>query len=1100
MISSYDVLQMQTGLQNSFMVTNQQNYQAGNPYTYPPPRHNLPYSPFSYRGNENGYGMGNQAGMGAVGAMQGGYQAANAGLALGGAAMGFKMGGFRGAIRGGMMAGGPMMAAGMMAGGHVFGNMMEGAEEQQAIQSTLGRNFNFINGGSRTGRGFSRQDTKGISDFVREMQSVPEMMTSMNELNQIMQKVSQMGVMGGVRNAQEFQKRFKETVSTLKDVSKIMATSMEDATKFFEEARRSGIYSPQMIRQNSMQRQFTAGVTGMSQDQVGALQFAGSQISFGYGGTRGSGAQSALRSARQIGMANEMGMLSNERIEELTGMSGSAGISSMATSMTDAAQRMSVGGLGTAMSIALAKQDKSGRFTGAMDDDLVQKVRMGGLSKSELLSMAQKKTSSRRSAMSFKANQNMLRSEMASQVGAEGVAMELGDILGGAGFSNPDALNIVMQKYGVDERQAKMITEMGQKMPDIQRELGSRGQIEGRRIAEQSYLKENLSNEAIKRKIYKKLENTFSEPFKHMGANISNAVSSYVDNFMDSLIDRHSVNISKEVSSLASGALGGSSGARAKMGTMIKEAGSSTFASGPVKVGTGERMLEMWTDQRSDKMNRYDMLEGLKGKGLASERQGIVKGLFGSSQESLGLTQSAQQIAGTKKYLGDLQNYGSKEFGSKIAKDDAFALDTFNVSKGIGEVLRKHGAEMKNMSQMERVQFIKGKIGESKGLLNTHDLALNRLTGKGASIEELISHAQRQEGMTDYIGAVNFNKLSGEMYNTGEFGSAGQLSAAEKGARGELSKMYGDKSGQVEALLGGDTKERSLFLAAASGNDPEAVKLLTRDMAAGDKQKLLSKYGVDEKGLENIQSLYGSAKGDVRGLAKNMSGAINRSALGGLAAQLRRQGGDMNRRLESSGLAGPEKDLITKFADKLSGLTSGDKMQDLLGSEKGGQEMSYLLDSVSKLKGDARSKALGVLGSGASAAIGYGENVSENARSKAGLARIKQHLPEDLQEYVDQHAKGGVLSAKDAQELGKMARDRTFAGSLSASGEAKKQDVQSSFNREMLDKLNIFAQTTNQFANLVVQATPQLDQNVKAAQANVTSSSQQIQSLPAGKM
>lgn len=1096
MISSYDVLQMQTGLQNSFMVTNQQNYQAGNPYTYPPPRHNLPYSPFSYRGNENGYGMGNQAGMGAVGAMQGGYQAANAGMAIGGAAMGFKMGGFRGAIRGGMMAGGPMMAAGMMAGGHVFGNMLEGAEEQQAIQSTLGRNFNFTNGGSRTGRGFSRQDTKGISDFVREMQSVPEMMTSMNELNQIMQKVSQMGVMGGVRNAQEFQKRFKETVSTLKDVSKIMATSMEDATKFFEEARRSGIYSPQMIRQNSMQRQFTAGVTGMSQDQVGALQFAGSQISFGYGGTRGSGAQSALRSARQIGMANEMGMLSNERIEELTGMSGSAGISSMATSMTDAAQRMSVGGLGTAMSIALAKQDKSGRFTGAMDDDLVQKVRMGGLTKSELLSMARKKTSSRGAKMSFKANENLLRSEMASQVGAEGVAMELGDILGGAGFSNPDALNIVMQRYGVDERQAKMITEMGQKMPEIQRELGSKGQTEGRRIAEQSYLKENLSNEAIKRKIYKKLENTFSEPFKHMGANISNAVSSYVDNFMDSLIDRHSVNISKEVSSLASGALGGSSGARAKMGTMIKEAGSSTFASGPTKVGTGERMLEMLTDQRSDKMNRYDMLEGLKGKGLASERQGIVKGLFGSSQESLGLTQSAQQIAGTKKYLGDLQNYGSKEFGAKIAKDDAFALDTFNVSKGIGEVLRKHGAEMKNMSQMERVQFIKGKIGESKGLLNTHDLALNRLTEKGASIEELISHAQRQEGMTDYIGAVNFNKLSGEMYNTGEFGSAGQLSGAEKSVRGELSKMYGDKSGQVEALLGSDTKERSLFLAAAGG-DMAAHDLLTRDISSKDKQYMLSKYGVDEKGLENLQSMYGAANGDVKGLAKNMSGAINRSALGGLAAQLRRQGGDMNRRLESSGLAGPEKDLITKFADKLSGLTSGDKMRDLLGSEEGGKEMRRLLDSVSGLKGEARSKALEVLGEGASSAIGYGENVSENARSKAGLEELKKSLPEDL---VNQfHAKRGVLSAKDAQELGKMARDRTFAGSLTAPGEAKKQDVQSNFNREMLDKLNIFAQTTNQFANLVVQATPQLDQNVKAAQANVTSASQGVQSLPDGK-
>jgi hypothetical protein len=172
-------------------------------------------------------------------------------------------------------------------------------------------------------------------------------------------------------------------------------------------------------------------------------------------------------------------------------------------------------------------------------------------------------------------------------------------------------------------------------------------------------------------------------------------------------------------------------------------------------------------------------------------------------------------------------------------------------------------------------------------------------------------------------------------------------------------------------------------------------------------------------------------------------------------------------------------------------------MRELLGSEEGGKEMSHLLDSVSGLKGEARSKALGVLGEGASAAIGYGESISESARSKAGFEKLKKNLPEDL---INQfQAKGGVLSAKDAQELGRMARDRTFAGSLTASGEVKKQDVQSNFNRELLDKLNIFAQTTNQFANLVVQATPQLDQNVKAAQANVTSASQGVQSLPDGK-
>lgn len=1089
MISSFDVLQMQSGLQNSFMVTNQQLYQAGNPYMSPAPRHNLPYTPFSYRGNENGYGAGNAAGMGAVGGMQSAYNVANIGVGAAGAFAGYKMGGLRGALRGGLAAGGPMLTAGMALGGHVFGNMYEGAQEQQAIQSTLGRNFQFINGGSRTGRGFSRQDTKSISDFVREMQSVPELMTSMNELNQIMQKVSQMGVMGGVRSAQEFQKRFKDTVSTLKDVSKIMATTMEDAGKFFEEARRSGIYNPSMIRQNAMQRQFTAGMTGMSQDQVGALQFAGSQISFGYGGTRGSGAQSALRSARQIGMANELGILSNERIEELTGMGGPAGISSMATSMTDAAQRMAVGGLGTAMSIALAQQDKKGNFTGAMDESLVQKVRMGGITKNELLSMARKKTSSRASKMSFKANENLLRSEMASQVGAEGVAMELGDILGGAGFSNPDALNIVMQKYGVSEKDAKMITEMSQRMPEIQRELGSRGQTEGRRIAEQSYMKENLSNEAIKRKIYKRLENTFSEPFKHIGANISNAVSSYVDNFMDTLLDRYSVNVSKEVSSLASGSLSGNSKSQAKMSAMIKDAGS--LAPGGVSVSTGSSMLSASTGDRTDNMRRHDTLQGLVGKGLAFSVGDTI-------------VQNEQEIERTKRYFGDLQAGTNKGFADKILKDDGFAEDAGRLSKEVGNIIKSSGTELKGMSQTDRVKFIKDKL--SSGLFSRSRASLISLEKQGASIEEIISHAQRQAGVTDNLGAVNFNKLSSELYGTGDFGTAGDLQKAEEAARIAMAKQYGEGPGkgkysEVEALLKGDTAGRSLFLTATAGGEgkDEAIRLLTKDLSTEEKEKLMAKFGIKESELEGVQSAYGGAKGsDTSAWAKDVRRSINRSAVGGLAAQLRRQGIDISRRLDASGLGGPEKDLIAGFAGKLSGLTSKDKLSEFF-SGKGSGELSYLLDSVSGLKGDARQKALDALGEGAGAAIGFGESVARKAQRRGGLEELKKSLPEELQKYVDDHAKGGSLSAKDAQELGRMARDKSYAGSLSAAGEVKKQDVQSSFNREMLDKLNIFAQTTNQFANLVVQATPQLDANVKAAQANVESSSKQVQSLPDGK-
>ena len=62
------------------------------------------------------------------------------------------------------------------------------------------------------------------------------------------------------------------------------------------------------------------------------------------------------------------------------------------------------------------------------------------------------------------------------------------------------------------------------------------------------------------------------------------------------------------------------------------------------------------------------------------------------------------------------------------------------------------------MSQTDRVKFIKDKL--SSGLFSRSRASLISLEKQGASIEEIISHAQRQAGVTDNLGAVNFNKPS----------------------------------------------------------------------------------------------------------------------------------------------------------------------------------------------------------------------------------------------------------------------------------------------------------------------------------------------------
>jgi len=334
---------------------------------------------FSY-GQKIGYGASNAAGMNAMGGIRSGASLASAAINM---ATGY--GAYRaartagtstfGSAAAGVLAFSPVGMAAGMGMEYSAGKMYEGAQEQQAVYGTLGNNFNFINSSSRTGRGFGRQDAKAISDFTREMQGIPEMMTSMSELNRVMGSMSSMGMMHGARTAQEFNRRFKENIGTLKDISKVIQGTLEEGLKYMNESKQAGFYSGQGIRANVAQRQFTAGITGMNHDQVNMLQQSGSQMSFATGGLRRSGANSMLRTARQVGMANEMGILTNEQLQELTGVEGPEAIGALSENLAGAAHRMSRSGFGTALSIAVAQQDEKGSFTGGIDEDMVNKVK-----------------------------------------------------------------------------------------------------------------------------------------------------------------------------------------------------------------------------------------------------------------------------------------------------------------------------------------------------------------------------------------------------------------------------------------------------------------------------------------------------------------------------------------------------------------------------------------------------------------------------------------------------------------------------------------------------------------------------------------------------
>lgn len=743
-----------------------------------------------------------------------------------GGAMGMGMGG-----RLAMGAVGMLPAAGIMAAGsHVIGSMMSGAQQQAGIENVLGRNFNFSNPSSG-GRGFSRQQGMVIGDMVRQMENMPEMMTSMGELTRIMDKMGQMGSMNGITNVRDFGSKFKSTIQTLREISKVIGSTMEEALQVMQESKMAGFHSKGDIARNVMNRQLTGGLTGMNQGQVGQIQSYGAQMGFATGGSRATGANHALRMAKQLGMANQMGILSSDQIMELTGQEGAEGIQALTGQLTQAGYRMSGGALGTAMSIAMAEQS-NGKFTGKMDSGLMERFRRGDISKGEMLRMVHQKTASRGSKMSYVANKGRLRSEMAGEMGVEGQMSMLGMVLGERGYDNPDALNIVSQGFGLDEREAGLMVELGKKMPDIGLEMKSRGRAEAKRIAQQSFMKENFSWDAVKTKVGKKIEGVVSEPFKKFGAELRNSINNAVDDFVDDITGRYKVEVTSGMSKLMQGAGSGLSDSRNQLAGML---------SGSVG----------------------KMIGGNMGRGV-----NMAPGALGSAMNWMTGNQSAGERAAnamalTTVGMNSLQRVTTQDEVDVMQKGGYNVLD--NSSRLFNTSVRMMATDDQMQAAGARLQgLVSGRIGAGDAILGN----ISKSSDFGSARGDIVS----QELWGRRLGGGGLGRMGGT------YGVADITAAAAQGGSGSaLARQALERYGSDADLL------------TMSPDRQKAMSDRIKGFERGSAQAIFGNAGADEF-MSAYKGFQGSKAGDF--LEKTFLrsfGAQEQSAaqgMAGTAAQL----------------------------------------------------------------------------------------------------------------------------------------------------------------------------------------------------------------------
>jgi hypothetical protein len=294
-----------------------------------------------------------------------------------------------GAFQGGAGVGGVLGAGAMAAApaaialasvAYMGNQMMTGAQGQMHLNTGMRQSFNFQN--NQGGQGFNRSDMTQVGGMLRSMteQFGPAgEVTNFRELSQLTAKMGQMGLAQGVKDVQEFGKRFKEMVTTLKTMAKDLGTTLEGAMEFANAAKGSGIFGMGAAGRFASMARATAVSGGLAMSEVTGAASIGSQISRSMGGLGNQGAMAGVRTIGQIGTAQQMGVLSEEDIYNVTGQGGAEGRQAYAASSMQRTAGFLQSGRGRRVLASLAGKG------GTLNEGAVQQLMSGDMSLGETM-------------------------------------------------------------------------------------------------------------------------------------------------------------------------------------------------------------------------------------------------------------------------------------------------------------------------------------------------------------------------------------------------------------------------------------------------------------------------------------------------------------------------------------------------------------------------------------------------------------------------------------------------------------------------------------------------------------------------------------------
>lgn len=377
-----------------------------------------------------------------------------------------------GVLGAGMAGMGAMAGVGIAGMGAAFvGNQMySGAQQQLQLNQGLRQNFNFVN--AQGGMGFTSNQGYQIGNQLRAMThefGPTGEVATFGELSRLATNMGRMGFAQNVRSVSEFKDKFKEMVDTLKKVATDMGTSLEEAQKFVQSMKGSGIFRTADALKMSAGTRLAAASGGLAMSEVTGMANIGSQIARSVGGLGRQGAFGGMKTIEQIGLAQRVGAISEEDIYNATGLTGAEGRQAMATAQMQQSARFLSTGRGRRFLASVAGKD------GQLNEDAVMEYLMGGnVTTGRTMELAHHNLAGVGRA-NFIRNEGRLRGAALEKFGGLAQSMVYKQWLASRGFdptSMDDKAMLAFQRFsGMGRDEADLAIKQIQHLPEMMQEM-----------------------------------------------------------------------------------------------------------------------------------------------------------------------------------------------------------------------------------------------------------------------------------------------------------------------------------------------------------------------------------------------------------------------------------------------------------------------------------------------------------------------------------------------------------------------------------------------------------------------------------------------------